>query len=548
MAGNGAHADEARPGRHRADRRVLLLAPTAADGAASRALFASAGIDCALSRDLDHLCAEVGAGAAAVIVPEEVVLADSSEGLACVLREQPVWSDLPVIMLSRGGAESPAVQRALTTLGNVSLIERPVRVSTLLSVVRAALRARERQYQLRDHLDERARAERAVREARDAAEAANRAKDQFLAVLSHELRTPLSPVVMLVSAMEEDPELPPRLREDVATVRRNVALETQLIDDLLDVSRVISGKLRLRTEPVSVHEVLKHTVEVCAPDSLAKKLDVTVDAGAGADVVTGDPARLEQVFWNLLKNAVKFTPEGQRIHIGTRNVGPGTIRVEVRDTGVGIARELLPRLFNAFQQGDPTDARQFGGLGLGLAISKAVLDMHGGTIRAESDGPGKGATFVVELATCAPAAADAPRGAPARAASANGTPLPRLLLVEDHADTAVALSRLLRLEGFHVKTAGSVAAAIQFAADEPFDVVVSDIGLPDGTGYDLMSHIRDRHGIRGIALTGYGMEGDMQRGRDAGFADYLVKPVNVHQLKEVIRRVAAPAATNGGGG
>jgi hypothetical protein len=520
------------------DGRVVLLAPTTRDGETSRRLLASAGIPCALCNNLETLCRLIMEGAAAAIIPEETILTDVMNRLAQCVKQQPVWSDLPVIVLSRAGAESPAVEKALGTLGNVSLVERPVRVSTLMSVVRSALRARERQYQAREYFAEQQRASEAVRAAKDEAEAANRAKDQFLAVLSHELRTPLSPVVMTIGAMEDDPELPERLREEVAMVRRNIELETKLIDDLLDVSRVISGKLRLRMESVRLHEVLRHVLEVCEQDRACKALEVATDLAATEDRVIGDSARLEQVFWNLLKNAIKFTPERRRILVRTRDVGGGRVRVEVVDTGVGIPPEALPRLFNAFEQGNAAVTHQFGGLGLGLAISKAVVDLHGGTIHAHSDGAGAGATFAVELATAA--AARNGEHAPAPSKSTNGKHLPRVLLVEDHADTARALSRLLKNSGYPVRTAGTVADALRLADAETFDLVVSDIGLPDATGYDLMRALRDRHGIKGIALSGYGMDEDMRRSREAGFVDHLTKPINLPQLEAVIRRVTDP--------
>jgi signal transduction histidine kinase/ActR/RegA family two-component response regulator len=522
-----------------ADLRVLLLAPTPRDGEASCRLLGLAGIQCDLCESLEQLCAMVPT-AAAIIVPEEVVLADQYDQLSQAIHRQPVWSDLPVIVLSRTGAESPAVERALATLGNVSLIERPVRVSTLISVVRAAIRARIRQYQARDYFQEQRRAEQAVRDAKDAAEAANKSKDQFLAVLSHELRTPLSPVVMAVAAMQKDPELPARLGEDLAMVRRNIELETKLIDDLLDVSRVTSGKLRLRLECVSIHDLLKHVLEVCASDISAKRLDVSCDTMAPNDRVEGDAARLQQVFWNLLKNAIKFTPKGQRISIATASAGDARLRVEITDTGVGIPADVLPRLFNAFEQGSPSITRQFGGLGLGLAISKAVVDLHGGSIEARSAGLGRGASFTVELPTTTHISSD--NHPPVSRAGSNGHHLPRILLVEDHADTARMLARLLSSSGHSVETAASVASALELAEKHPFDVIISDIGLPDASGYELMEQISRRHGIRGIALSGYGMERDMQRSRDAGFSEHLVKPINLEQLEAVIRRVAGAAA------
>jgi signal transduction histidine kinase len=230
----------------------------------------------------------------------------------------------------------------------------------------------------------------------ESAEAAVRAKDHFLAALSHELRTPLSPVVLTVAAMESDPELPVRFRKSVAMIRRNIELETRLIDDLLDLNRVTSGKMHLQVQPTHLHAVLTQAIQTCASETSAKKLAIQLDLQADNDLVNADPARLQQTFWNLLRNAAKFTPEGGSIFIRTENSG-GLVRLEVRDTGVGIELEFLPRVFAAFEQGDAKITRQFGGLGLGLAICKAIMDMHGGAIRAHSDGPGTGATFTVEL-------------------------------------------------------------------------------------------------------------------------------------------------------
>ena len=370
----------------------------------------------------------------------------------------------------------------------------------------------------------------------ESAEAAVRAKDHFLAALSHELRTPLSPVVLTVAAMESDPDLPVRFRKSVAMIRRNVELETRLIDDLLDLNRVTSGKMHLQVQPTHLHAVLTQAIQTCASETSAKKLDIQLDLQADNDLVNADPARLQQTFWNLLRNAAKFTPEGGSIFIHTENSG-GLVRLEVRDTGVGIELEFLPRVFAAFEQGDAKITRQFGGLGLGLAICKAIMDMHGGAIRAHSDGPGTGATFTVELPVTFAAEQEVVAAQPLGDNSAAGHL--RVLLVEDHLDTREVLARLLDAANYAVRTASSVEAALQLAAAERFDVVVSDLGLPDGTGYDLMKQLRDRHGIKGIALSGYGMDQDQRRSREVGFLDHVVKPVNVSQLVAVIQRIVS---------
>ena len=371
---------------------------------------------------------------------------------------------------------------------------------------------------------------------RKEAEAAVRAKDHFLAALSHELRTPLSPVVLTVAAMESDPDLPARFRKSVAMIRRNVELETRLIDDLLDLNRVTSGKMHLQVQPTRMHMVLTQAIQTCASETSAKSLNVQLDLRADNDLVNADPARLQQIFWNLLRNAAKFTPEGGSIFIRTESSG-GTVRLEVRDTGVGIEPEFLPRVFDAFEQGDTKITRQFGGLGLGLAICKAIMDIHGGAIRAHSDGPGTGATFTIELPVAFTIEQEVVAAQPLGYHGAAGHL--RVLLVEDHPDTREVLAKLLDTANYAVKTASSVAAALQLAAAERFDVVVSDLGLPDGTGYDLMKQLRDRHGIKGIALSGYGMDQDQRRSKEVGFLDHVVKPVNVSQLVAVIQRIVS---------
>jgi PAS domain S-box-containing protein len=386
--------------------------------------------------------------------------------------------------------------------------------------------------------DERERLLASERAARAEADAANREKDKFLAVLSHELRTPLSPVVMALPAMELDPDMPFKFKEDLAMMRRNIDLEVKLIDDLLDLSRVVSGKLALKMECVQVHALLIHAIRPSLSEIGTKRLTILQEFGARRDEVSADPARLEQVFWNLLRNAVKFTPDGGEIIVKTWNDAEGLLCAEVKDTGVGIDPAMLPKVFNAFEQGESRMHGKFGGLGLGLAIAKAVVEMHGATISAASEGPGRGSAFTVRLPVMKPSAhKDKPAG------HLPGAEIPtiasaRILLVEDHPDTVRMLARLLKLSGFDVKTACSAAAALQLAASEPFDILVSDIGLPDATGYELMSAIRDQFGIKGIALSGYGMEEDLRKSKDAGFADHLVKPVSVAQLRAVIERVA----------
>jgi len=368
---------------------------------------------------------------------------------------------------------------------------------------------------------------------------ANAAKDQFLALLSHELRNPLSPVIAMVAALETHIADSDEVRHALDVIRRNVELEARLIDDLLDITRIAKGKLQLSLEPVSVHSVLQRALEICREDISQKSLEVELTLNARDHFVQGDPARLQQVFWNLIKNSVKFTDEGGRISLFTSNPQPGQIGIDVSDTGIGIEADKLPRIFNAFEQGQSSITRKFGGLGLGLAISRAMVLAHGGTIAASSSGPTQGAKFTVRLSTIAePAMLDGespPNGAQPVSVPAPIRP-PRLLVVDDHEDTCTGLKMILERRGYDITVAYTADQAVEKARREKFDLLVSDIGLPDRSGYELMQEMRSR-GVPGIALSGFGMESDVNRAHAAGFSEHLTKPINFERLEEVIQQL-----------
>ena len=380
----------------------------------------------------------------------------------------------------------------------------------------------------------RKRAEDRLQEAKREAEAASSAKDRFLAVLSHELRTPLTPVLMSAVAMDTNPDLAPNIRENAAMIRRNVELEVKLIDDLLDLSRVTAGKLRLQMEAVDVNSAVRHVCETCQPFILEKGIQLHCNLPGATMHVKADVTRLQQILWNLITNAAKFTPERGDVYVNVSKTDGDRVRIQVRDTGIGIAPNVLPKIFDAFEQGDASITPRFGGMGLGLAISKALVEMHHGTIRAESGGAGGGSTFTFELpAESAPINSHV---APTTQHSRNGNPL-RVLVVEDHEDTALMLVTVLGGFGHTVKTAGTAATALELASKELFDVMVCDIGLPDETGYDLMKKIQALYPMKGIAMSGYGMDEDVRTSREAGFSEHIVKPANVAQLERTIRRV-----------
>lgn len=365
--------------------------------------------------------------------------------------------------------------------------------------------------------------------AKDAAEAANSAKDQFLAVLSHELRTPLTPVLLTVSLLENSQQLPDEVREDLQTIRRHVEMEARLIDDLLDVTRIARGKMQLNFKTTDAHTLLQSALDICSPERLD---DITLDLRAEHHHVRADSARLQQIFWNILGNAIKFSPHGGSIEIQTSNPSPDRLRVTIRDHGVGIDADVLPKIFNAFQQGESSLTRNFGGLGLGLAITHTLVETHGGTVKAESDGAGKGARFTVELPTVSPNSQNA--SPQLMKLSVPSHMQLKLLLVEDHPGTLTQMRKLLTELGHSVRSASTVKDALALAEKSTFDLVVSDLGLPDGNGHDLMRELNGRYGLRGIAVSGFGMDEDIRRSSEVGFSKHLVKPITAEKIKEAI--------------
>jgi PAS domain S-box-containing protein len=379
-----------------------------------------------------------------------------------------------------------------------------------------------------------------LRAARDVAEAASKAKDEFLAILSHELRTPLNPLLVAVQLLEGDASVPPELRSQLALIRRNAELEARLIDDLLDLTRVLRGKLQLYRERVDVHSSILNALDICMPDAQEKKLNFALKLDAGDFFVFGDAARLQQIWWNLIRNAIQFTPDGGDIVVHTENPASGQLCVRIRDNGIGIEAELLPRLFEPFRARETAasagGANPFGsgGLGLGLAITKALVDMHGGRIAATSEGQRRGSVFSVHLDTTMP---QAPVPSPSELAPAPSARV-RILLVDDHKDTCALMESMLSRRGYEVMTAWDVKGALDLALEHDFDLLVSDLGLPDGTGFDLMRALSERKRIPAIALSGYGRDDDVRRSKEAGFDEHMTKPVNIAKLEVAIRRLA----------
>jgi PAS domain S-box-containing protein len=390
----------------------------------------------------------------------------------------------------------------------------------------------------RDITDQK-RIQRELETAKEAAETASRAKDHFLSILSHELRTPLTPALGGVGILEGREDLPEDVREQLALIRRNIETQARLVDDLLDLTRISRGIIELHFETVDLHAALRGAVSVFQKELEAKELAVTMALHARESHVWADPSRLQQVFFNLLSNAIKFTPAGGSIMLRSRTDAAGRLMLTITDTGIGIEPQTLSRLFQPFEQGQQsTTSRRYGGLGLGLSITRALLQMHQGSVRALSEGEGRGSTFEILLPTIV---------ANERQSDAGDSHVDirkmhlRVLLVEDHEDSRRVLGKLLEGFGCTVFSAGTVGEALMLAENRDFDLLVSDIGLPDGSGIDLMRAIRHghHHEIKGIALSGFGQAEDLKRSEEAGFDVHLTKPVNLKALQEVIKKVVA---------
>jgi len=528
--------------RHRDD-RILVLIPAARDAEFAVSVLAQAGLHADVCPDIERLAAAAAAGAGAVLIAEEALAPPAVWSLVDVVRRQPPWSDLPLIVLTSGGDATEG-----------SLLERPARAVTLLSTVHAALRARRRQYEVRDHLDERKRAE-AERErllarersSRAEVEAANRAKDEFLAVLSHELRTPLQPILGWVKLLQQGGVDADTLARGLETIERNARTQSQIVEDLLDISRVIVGKLRLELRPVAMPAVIDAAIDAVRAAADAKSIAITTEIPSANVIVSGDSHRLQQVVWNLLSNAVAFTPDGGRVTVRLERDEPDAV-ISVIDTGQGIAPHLLAEIFERFRQADSTSTRRHGGLGLGLALVRQLVDLHHGTVAAESDGEGKGATFRVRVPLFGEGAEVSSPALAGGLRTAHTTTLPLLsglhvLVVDDDHDTCELLMAVLGYYGAEVTTAGSADEALNALQRHRPDVVISDVAMPGIDGYALARTLKALERERGwripaMALTAHAHAADSEQAFLAGFEAYVAKPVEPAELAQIISRLA----------
>ena len=529
--------------------RVVVLAPLGRDAAVVCRTLGGRDVACVTAGSIAGMVTLVREGAGAALLTEEALTSSGVVSLSETLAQQPSWSDLPVLLLLAGSERlAPGAARAMAALhaaGNVTILVRPVPAVALVTTVQAAIRARRRQYEVRD-LMEREHA------ARLQAEHANQLKDEFLATVSHELRTPLSAILLWAKLAATSRLKAEQVPEALRTIERSAEAQSQLIDDLLDASRMVSGKLRLSAEECQLEPAVREAVEVVQPAAEAKGVRIEATLNRAAGVVLADPDRIRQVVWNLLSNAVKFTPRGGDvlIHLGREG---DYVRIEVTDTGAGISAEFLPHVFDRFRQADASAGRRHGGLGLGLAITHQLIELHGGTITAESDGEGMGSTFIVRLPLVrtaavrsgAPVRLDAVRE-PARALSGV-----RVLLVDDEAEIRLGMALVLEGEGAEVTAVGSAAEALKALEAAPArrkpHVLLSDIGLPGEDGYQLLDRVRAAEAVHGgeipaVAVTAYAREVDRRRALDAGFQGHLAKPIEPDELIAAVAALVAGRA------
>lgn len=507
--------------------RILLRAATSKDALIASAVLERAELIPFVCANVHAMVDELGRGAGLVMVAEELLTGADAPELKRALAAQPPWSDVPIVVLARQGADSRAIAHAMDEMANVTVIERPMRVASLVSTVRTALRARSRQYEMRGLLE-------GLREA-------DERKTEFLATLAHELRNPLAPLSTALALLARKKPEPAEAGRYYDLMRRQVDHMARLVNDLMEMSRITRGKLELQSAPVLVESVIHDAVEQSRPLVEGAGHSFALSLPDRPLVVHGDAVRLTQVLANLLNNAAKYTPSGGQVAVDARAEGSGA-RITVTDTGVGIDASMLESVFEMFMQVSGTSKAAQGGLGIGLTLVRSLVELHGGHVTASSPGLGQGATFTVWL-PLAPATAADDAGTATAAAGGQDEARPgridaRILVVDDNRDAADSLSELLRSMGASTVVAYSGEDALQRMQAEPAArVAILDIGMPGMDGYELARRFRAQPASRGmllIALTGWGQQADRERVAAAGFDHHLLKPVDIAQLTALL--------------
>jgi len=493
------------------ERRILIHATVRKDAELAASALQHAGFDVLVRDTLDDVLAALHAGPAALLSVEEALPPAATAALTDFLNHQQTWSDLPLVVLTKPGGDSPWIRGAYERLGNLTLLERPVHASTLISAVRAALRTRLRQYQVR---------------------LADQRKDEFLAMLAHELRNPLAPIGAAAQLLQLVAGDRGKVEQGCRIIARQVAHMSSLIEDLLDIARVTRNVIKLVMGPADFRDILSEAVEQVGPLIRERRHELQLDLPCDAAMVLGDRKRMVQIAVNILNNAAKYTPDCGHIKVSLRLAADDVI-VEFADDGIGMAPELVPHVFELFTQAERSSDRSQGGLGLGLPLVKNLVRLHGGSIQVQSAGLGKGSRFTLRLPRHAVAPVDADEPAGTQPVPPDDTPPLRILLVDDNADAANMLGMLLSAAGHDVTVEYDAASAIERSRHLQPEVCLLDIGLPDMDGYALAHRLRAMPGLEQailIAITGYGQDEARKKSTAAGFDHHLVKPIDTAKL------------------
>ncbi len=510
------------------ENRVLVLMPTGRDASLICATLEKIGITAESCADAEDLIEQINFGAGAILLAEEALRRGTLERLSETFDAQPVWSDLPVVLFAGNAQNAEMLSATVGTRFNATIVERPIRIPMLISAARGALRARDRQYQSRNLLNQ--------------LEESDRQKDLFLATLSHELRTPLNSILGWLQLLNsDDSQKHIDAKHALKVIERNARAQSEMISEILFVSRIITGKLKLTTQPLNIVPVARTAIDTLRPSLEAKHIKLHAFFDENAPPVSGDADRLQQVFWNLLSNAIKFTPPNGTIEVRIERE-KSSVKITVSDSGQGIDPAFLPHVFERFRQADNSYTRQVGGLGLGLAIVRHLVELHGGTISVESAGENRGAKFTVLLPTVSDYKTEpkAEHNETPPLKSAGPFEGIRVLLVEDDDDSREMLKIMFEQNGMEITDVDSAAEAVEVFEQFKPDVLISDIGLPNEDGYELIGKIRRLSPEQGgltpaIALTGYVSLQDRRRAFNVGFQEHLSKPVDIDNLLEIVK-------------
>jgi signal transduction histidine kinase/CheY-like chemotaxis protein len=494
------------------ENRVLIYAPSGQDAVLASKMLTLAQVDNLVTGTAAELAAQLLLGVGAVLTVEEALSNGGLKAIGEFVQSQPGWSDVPVVLLTNRGPDSLSVRQAIGVLGNVTLLERPVRTLTLITSLQSVLRARAKQYQVRE---------------------TDRRKDEFLASLGHELRNPLAPIRTSMGVLTHMyPDQPP-VKKVSEVVERQVAHLTRLVDDLLDVARINSGKIELQRADTSFAAIIGHVIELCSAAAAAKHITINQVLPSEHVALYADYARVVQIVSNILSNAIKFTPAEGAIWVRAE-VTNGSLHIHIVDSGIGLESAALERIFAMFEQSRPPSGQIASGLGIGLSLSRQFAEMHGGSVHATSEGLGKGSEFVVTLPVLqverAPAAGQCTE--PVELMDLR----PKVLVVDDNRDACDSLQALFEMENCQVATAYDGCEAVQATARAMPDMIIMDLGMPCMDGYEAARRIRSQPGsqqVLMIALTGWGQSDARQRTIEAGFDHHLIKPVDFDEIRQL---------------